>query len=106
MSTLQELLAQKAELERQIQETQRHERQAAIEKVRSLMAEFGLSVEDLSGKSAAATGRRKPAEGTRKAAVKYRDAQGNTWSGRGLQPRWLREALASGKTLQDFSVGA
>lgn len=105
MSTLQELLAQKAELERKIQETQRNERQAAIDKVRALMAEFGLSVDDLGGKSPS-NGRKKASggDGTRKAAVKYRDAAGNTWSGRGLQPRWLKEALASGKSLQDFAV--
>jgi DNA-binding protein H-NS len=106
LSTLQELLAQKAELERKIQETQRNERQAAIDKVRALMAEFGLSVEDLGSKSAASGGRKKTTggDGTRKAAVKYRDAAGNTWSGRGLQPRWLKEALAGGKSLQDFAV--
>lgn len=104
MSTLQELLAQKAELERKIQETQRNERQAAIDKVRALMAEFGLTAEDLGGKSTAAGSRKKTSDGTRKAAVKYRDAAGNTWSGRGLQPRWLREALATGKSLQDFAV--
>ena len=104
MSTLQELLAQKADLERKIQETQRHERQSAIEKVRALMAEFGLSVEDLNGKSASTSSRKKSSDGTRKAAVKYRDAAGNTWSGRGLQPRWLREALSQGKSLNDFSV--
>jgi len=104
MSTLQELLAQKAELERQIQETQRQDRQAAIEKVRTLMSEFSLSVDDLGGKSAA-SGRRKPAaDGARKAAVKYRDAAGNSWSGRGLQPRWLKDALAGGKELADFAV--
>ena len=104
MSTLQDLLAQKAELERKIQETQRNERQAAVDKVRALMAEFGLSVEDLVGK-ATGPGRKKAAtDGTRKAAVKYRDASGNTWSGRGLQPRWLKEALAKGKSLSDFSV--
>ena len=107
MSTLQELLAQKAELERKIQETQRNERQSAIDKVRALMAEFGLSVEDLGGKgTSSGSGRAKKAEGgsARKAAVKYRDAAGNTWSGRGLQPRWLKEALASGKALSDFAV--
>ena len=102
MSSLQELLAQKAELERRIQETQKSERQSAINKVRALMAEFGLTVEDLGGRAAAAP--KKAADGTRKAAVKYRDAAGNTWSGRGLQPRWLKEALASGKTLADFAV--
>jgi len=104
LSTLQELLAQKADLERKIQETQRHERQSAIEKVRALMAEFGLSVEDLNGKAASTGSRKKSSDGTRKAAVKYRDAAGNTWSGRGLQPRWLREALSQGKSLSDFAV--
>ena len=105
MSTLQSLLAQKADLERKIQETQRQERQAAVDKVRALMAEFGLSVEDLGGK-AAGGGRKKAAgtDGSRKAAVKYRDAAGHTWSGRGLQPRWLRDAIAGGKSLKDFAV--
>ena len=59
---------------------------------------------DLGGK-ATGPGRKKAAtDGTRKAAVKYRDASGNTWSGRGLQPRWLKEALAKGKSLSDFSA--
>lgn len=31
---------------------------------------------------------------------------GSTWSGRGLQPRWLKVALADGKTLADFATGA
>jgi ParB/RepB/Spo0J family partition protein len=39
--------------------------------------------------------------------VKYRDAAtGSTWSGRGLQPRWLKVALEGGKTLADFAVAA
>lgn len=38
---------------------------------------------------------------------KYRDpATGDTWSGKGLQPRWLKTALANGKTLADFDVAA
>ncbi|MBK6854533.1 MAG: H-NS histone family protein [Burkholderiales bacterium] len=35
-------------------------------------------------------------------AVKYKDAAGNTWSGRGPKPGWLRDALATGKTLEDM----
>lgn len=35
--------------------------------------------------------------------IKYRDAAtGETWSGRGLQPKWIKAALAKGKTLADF----
>ncbi|MGZ5206346.1 MAG: H-NS histone family protein [Caldimonas sp.] len=38
-------------------------------------------------------------------AAKYRNAStGESWSGRGLQPRWLKAALASGKKLTDFAV--
>jgi DNA-binding protein H-NS len=40
-----------------------------------------------------------------KVAAKYRDpASGKTWSGRGLKPRWLSEAIAAGKQLTDFSI--
>ena len=27
-----------------------------------------------------------------------------TWSGRGRQPRWVRERLAAGKTIDDFRI--
>lgn len=38
------------------------------------------------------------------AVVKFRDETGNTWGGRGKRPQWLRDALNSGKQLQDFLV--
>ncbi len=34
--------------------------------------------------------------------AKYRDRNGNSWSGRGPQPNWLKQALAGGKTLEDL----
>jgi DNA-binding protein H-NS len=34
--------------------------------------------------------------------VKYKDNAGNAWSGRGPKPGWLRSALESGKSLEDF----
>jgi len=40
----------------------------------------------------------------RKVPVKYRDKSGNTWAGRGAQPRWLRKKLEAGAKLQDFAV--
>lgn len=37
--------------------------------------------------------------------AKYRDAaSGQTWSGRGLKPKWLVEALGAGKSLADFQT--
>jgi DNA-binding protein H-NS len=110
MSMLKDLLAQKAaldnqqaELERRIAETKRTERAEAIARVQSLMAEYGLTLADLGARLPAA----RPAKsgtGT-KAAVKFRDAAtGQTWSGRGLQPNWLKAALAGGRTLDEFRV--
>ena len=102
MNKLQELLAQKEALERQIEQTKREERADAIAKVRALMSEYGLTLADLSGKPAPTKAGPKPGG---KVAPKYRDAStGQTWSGRGLQPNWLKAALAAGRKLEDFAV--
>ena len=39
-----------------------------------------------------------------KLPVKFRDDSGNTWTGRGSTPRWLAQAIASGKAREDFEV--
>ena len=104
MPTLQELLAQKAALDKQIAETQRQERADAIAKVKSLMAEYGLSAADIVGKTNSAP-RAVPTTSGKKVAPKYRNPDtGETWTGRGLQPNWLKSALASGKKLADFAL--
>jgi DNA-binding protein H-NS len=102
MATLQELLAQKEAIEREIELTKKRERADAIARVRSLMAEYGLTLADLGGKPSSTAP--KPA-GAAKVPPKYRNAAtGDTWSGRGLQPNWLKAALASGRTLDEFKV--
>ena len=99
MASVSELMAQKAAIEQQIIEVQRAERAGAVAKVRALMAEHGLSLSDLSAKSAT------PKRTGATVAAKYRDAAtGDTWSGRGLQPKWLKQALASGKKISDFAI--
>jgi DNA-binding protein H-NS len=40
----------------------------------------------------------------RKVAAKYKDGSGNSWSGRGSQPRWLKEALTRGEKLETFAI--
>jgi DNA-binding protein H-NS len=102
MATLNELIAQKAALEKEIESRRTQERDDAVSKVRALMNEHGLSLADLSARG--------PRSGNSvskgsKVAAKYRNpATGDSWSGRGLQPKWLKAAVASGKTLQDFAV--
>lgn len=92
MATYKQLLAQKEALEAQLAEVRSTEVAGVIEKIQSLMAEFGLSLEDIQGKRR----RGRPAgSGAAKAAKeplppKYRDPKtGKTWSGRGRAPAWL-----------------
>lgn len=102
MTALKDLLTQKAELEKQIELLSQTQRSDAISQIRTLMADHGLTLADLTAKpsgakSSAATGR--------KLAPRYRDPDsGSTWSGRGLRPKWLQAAIESGRKLEDFAV--
>ena len=101
-STLSDLLAQKAALEQQIADVKRAEYSEAVAKVRSLMSEYGLTLADIGATPKAAS---LPKKAPSKVAAKYRDpVSGSTWSGRGLKPKWLSAALASGRSLSDFAL--
>jgi DNA-binding protein H-NS len=101
MESIQELLAQKAALEKKIAEAQRTAKADAIAKVKALMAEYGLTAADLAGKAMPGP----KSEPGKKVAAKYRDpTTGQTWTGRGLKPKWLQAALSGGKSLDDFAL--
>jgi DNA-binding protein H-NS len=40
----------------------------------------------------------------KKVAPKYRGPHGDTWSGRGIRPRWLTSELKEGKKVEDFLI--
>jgi len=97
-------------VERQIQESHRAQRAEVIAKIKGLMAEHQLTVDDLStawpGKrrAQADAGAASKLSG-RTVAPKYRDpATGSTWTGRGLQPKWLKAAQAEGKKIEEFAI--
>jgi DNA-binding protein H-NS len=72
-------------LEKQIAEARKHEQANALAQIRSIMNEFGIDPTDIGvGKKT-----RKSSGKSRPVAAKYRGPNGETWSGRGRQPRWL-----------------
>tara|TARA_R110000868_G_scaffold587_3_gene4235 strand:+ start:1043 stop:1360 length:318 start_codon:yes stop_codon:yes gene_type:complete len=104
--SINELLAQKAELEHQIAEQTRSERASAISQIKTLMSTYGLAPGDIvtdSEKVASSTARRKSTP-RGPVAPKYRSDTGDTWSGRGLKPRWLTAAMAGGARLEQFAI--
>ena len=104
MNDLDQLLAQRADLDAKIAAAQRAARDSAIAQVRELMDRHGLTMADITGRAVKAVPRTARAGAGGKVAVKYRDSAGNTWSGRGLKPKWLTAALAGGAQLSDFAV--
>lgn len=77
-----------------------------IGRIKEAIAHYGLTIADLFGGGAKQRKPQLPKRGQRTAsAARYADGQGNAWGGRGPRPRWLRDALAAGKKLEDFQVG-
>ena len=71
----------------------------------AIIVKYGLSLADL--RQAFATskkvGRRSPVA-RRRVPVKYRDAKGNTWTGRGRPPLWLVAAEKDGRNRESFLI--
>lgn len=112
MSEYTELQSQISALQKRADAILLAERLAAIKTINDLVASFAISRSEIKFASAASAGNhprtnaaRKPHPSAgRSVAPRFRDARGNTWAGRGLQPKWLREALAAGATLDSLRV--
>jgi len=95
MSKLSTIRKQIAALEAQAARIAKDEMDSAIGKVKSLMADFGLTIEHLTQSVAgkAATKKSKVAKKRVASAAKYADPKtGKTWSGFGRAPGWIADA--------------
>jgi DNA-binding protein H-NS len=100
--TVEELIAARAELDRQIAQKMAVRRGVDLIEFRRLAKLHGFGAEDLTEPVAASRDKTEPA---RKVAPKYYNPEtGDTWTGRGLKPKWLEQALAEGKVLGDFLI--
>lgn len=57
------------------------------------------------GKRAAKGVRAHPLKGG-KVAPRFRGPEGETWSGRGLRPKWLTALIGSGHKVEEFAIDA
>lgn len=79
-------------------------------KIEKAAASSGYTIEELFGSAGKAARPAKASKSTRsgvKVAPKYRnpDNAEQTWSGRGLKPVWLRDAMSKrGAKLEDFAI--
>jgi len=129
--TYQQIQVQIAALQKEADVARKREVQAVIRDIKASIAFYGLTAEDLglagvahkvasarkqpsakAAKPAAVakktrggakkTASKKPQKGA--AVARFSDGAGNAWSGRGPRPGWLKEAIAQGKSAEDFRV--
>ena len=110
MTSLRNIKAQIAKLEKQASDLLKKEVAGVIVKVRSLIDEYGLTVEDLgltgkAAKAVKATRKKKAATAKPAGSPSYADpVSGKTWTGHGKQPNWILEGLKKGKSKADFLI--
>jgi len=108
--TYEQVMRQIDSLKSEAEKLRRKEVDGVIERIRDAIKFYGITAADLglSGAAKASASRGPKASRSRRskgpAVVKYRNDSGGTWGGLGKRPQWLRDALASGKTLEDFKV--
>jgi len=102
MTTYKEMKIKIAKLEQEAEALRKAELVAVISDIKAKMAEYGITSKDL---GVIKNKKKKPsghASVTAGPVARYRNEEGKTWSGRGRKPKWVVEALAAGKTLEDF----
>jgi len=94
MDILDQKLAERDRLEKEIDQLIKQQRKERIAAIRADIARFDLTEDELFGERATATGGKRPrAKVAAKSPVepKYRDPEtGKTWSGRGREPKWMQ----------------
>ena len=95
----EELLAIIAEAQRHLEALKRSKHKEVIAQIKELAASIGVTVEihedtQLASKNAA----------TVKAKYRNPNNQSQTWTGRGLAPKWLKALIAEGRDKNEFLI--
>lgn len=103
MATYLELKAQAEALMQQAEEVRRKEIAEVVADIKIKMQEYGITAADL-GITGAGRRAGKKAGVSTPSVVRYRGPNGETWSGMGRQPSWMKSALEQGRNKEDFAV--
>ena len=112
MSEYAELQSQIAALQKRADAMLQAERKVAIKTINELVAAFAIARNEIKFSGAVSAGTQPKASGARKphpsagksVPPRFRDTKGNSWSGRGMRPKWLREAIAAGAAIESFRI--
>jgi DNA-binding protein H-NS len=110
--SLGELQKLKVKIEKEIESRSKKQRGQALDEIKSIVAKYGLKLDDVIGKPSsrppqkgAAKVAAKPAK--KSAAILYRHPENPalTWSGgRGRPPQWIKDWKALGRSLDEARI--
>lgn len=94
-----ELAAMIEDAQKVLKNKQEGKRKEVLAQIRELAASINVSVEIAEGTKA-------PGRKGGTVPVKYRNPAdpSEKWTGRGMKPRWLRELMEQGRSLEEFEV--
>lgn len=95
-------------LEAQAIEQKQVARNAILVQIKATIIEHNFTIAELGLKfdkhnKPFKTENRHPSAG-KKIEIKYKDDFGNVWTGRGVKPRWLNDAINNGASLEQFLI--
>jgi len=110
MSNLIDIQSQIEKLQKQAETLKAKEFKNTIADIRAKMKAYGITIHDLELK----TGKKTKTNKTKKirqsktagvpVAAKFKGPKGETWSGRGLAPKWLAALMAQGRKKEEFLI--
>jgi DNA-binding protein H-NS len=97
--SIEELEALAKDIQTEVVTRREAERERVLGQMRELAAGLGLTLEEV-----VRLERGKGGSGGGQAKFRHPNDPSLTWSGRGKRPAWINEALAAGKSLEDFAA--
>ncbi len=119
MTSYADMLAQIDDLKKQAERVRKDELATVIRTIKKQIRDYGISLQDLGVLVDGSASQVGPVRGAKKRPLKargktvkakkvvpakYRDSKGNSWSGRGKTPLWVRDAIASGQPLETLLI--
>jgi DNA-binding protein H-NS len=112
--TFLEIQKQIEQLQKEADHLRKQEADEVLARIKEAIAVYGFTAAELGVGAGAGVGRgrarkvtavkpgRKQGGKSSASAPKYRDQNGNVWSGRGPRPAWFKAALEAGKSAEEF----
>lgn len=104
--TLAQITKQIEKLQKEADALRQSELKGVVDRIKVAISHYGLTPDQLGfGKTAVNSAKvaKSGAPSSKKAvAPRFANGEGQVWSGRGPRPHWLREALANGRSLEEF----